>query len=650
MLDGSKSMVGNLNMGSNNITNVGLVDGVTISTHGYRHLPNGADPLTTGTPSTIGTVNSQGIQNAFAKQDHIHAHGQQTDPTLHAIATESLNGFMSSIDKILLDHLSIGLSSSDLVISGNPVTSSGGTISLSLNNVNGNIGTFNSVTVNSKGLVTSASNTNYLTLLSSTSPIIYNNITGNIAISQSTSTQSGYLSNTDWNIFNNKQNVLTLGNVNGSDFIISGGTASVIGTGLTLSLSTVNSNVGTFNNVTVNGKGLVTGASNVSYTTYASFSGVAPLFYSNGTFSIVQSTSTQSGYLSTTDWNTFNNKQNLLALGNVNSSDFIISGGTGSVIGTGLTLSLATVNPNIGTFNNVTVNGKGLVTSASNVSYITLGSLSSTSPIVYNNSTGVISILQSTSTQSGYLSTTDWNTFNNKISSNQLITLSGNVFGSGTTSIAVTISNLAIVNSMIANSTIDLTSKVTNVLPVSNGGSGTASIFTQGSMVFAGASGNYSQDNAHIYYDSTNNRLGVGTNSPQQTLHVVGNTRIETVTGVLMDIQSASASTTNATQTTLQTISIPTNSVVLIEARINATKLSGAGTGTVGNGNTYIRTAGAKNISGTVTLGTLQSTYTNTDIAAFSVTFTVSGTNVLISVTGAINDTVLWTSTCIITK
>jgi hypothetical protein len=44
----------------------------------------------------------------------------------------------------------------------------------------------------------------------------------------------------------------------------------------------------------------------------------------------------------------------------------VTASGTGSVIAT-----LATVNSNIGTFNNVTVNAKGLVTSASNVPYLT---------------------------------------------------------------------------------------------------------------------------------------------------------------------------------------------------------------------------------------------------------------------------------------
>ncbi|HYE59427.1 MAG TPA: hypothetical protein VD948_13020 [Rhodothermales bacterium] len=47
------------------------------------------------------------------------------------------------------------------------------------------------------------------------------------------------------------------------------------------------------------------------------------------------------------------------------------------------------------------------------------------------------------------------------------------------------------------------------ILPVAAGGSGTGTAFTQGSVVFAGASGTYSQDNASFFFDDTNNRLRV---------------------------------------------------------------------------------------------------------------------------------------------
>lgn len=50
------------------------------------------------------------------------------------------------------------------------------------------------------------------------------------------------------------------------------------------------------------------------------------------------------------------------------------------------------------------------------------------------------------------------------------------------------------------------------------------SSMTQGSILFAGASGVLSQDNANLFWDDTNNRLGIGTASPTRTFHVYGNT------------------------------------------------------------------------------------------------------------------------------
>lgn len=67
---------------------------------------------------------------------------------------------------------------------------------------------------------------------------------------------------------------------------------------------------------------------------------------------------------------------------------------------------------------------------------------------------------------------------------------------------------------------INLASAVTGILPVANGGTATSTAFTAGSVVFAGASGTYTQDNANIFWDDANNRLGVGTASPIARLHV----------------------------------------------------------------------------------------------------------------------------------
>jgi len=57
-------------------------------------------------------------------------------------------------------------------------------------------------------------------------------------------------------------------------------------------------------------------------------------------------------------------------------------------------------------------------------------------------------------------------------------------------------------------------------LGVGNGGTGTATAFTAGSVVFAGASGVYTQNNANFFWDNTNARLGIGTASPAYKLQV----------------------------------------------------------------------------------------------------------------------------------
>jgi hypothetical protein len=65
----------------------------------------------------------------------------------------------------------------------------------------------------------------------------------------------------------------------------------------------------------------------------------------------------------------------------------------------------------------------------------------------------------------------------------------------------------------------------TSPLPVTSGGTGTATAFTAGSVVFAGASGVYSQKNANFFWDNTNNRLGVNTATPSNDLEVAGTIR-----------------------------------------------------------------------------------------------------------------------------
>lgn len=102
--DGTRVMAGDIQLGTNNITGTGIVgtenlfNGVDIRLHGSRHAPGGADPIPTLAPVTIGATNIIGSAGALARSDHIHAHGNQTDPAMHALATGLASGFMSSSD------------------------------------------------------------------------------------------------------------------------------------------------------------------------------------------------------------------------------------------------------------------------------------------------------------------------------------------------------------------------------------------------------------------------------------------------------------------------------------------------------------------------------------------------------------------------
>ena len=267
------------------------------------------------------------------------------------------------------------------VTAANAATFIGSVTALSLAITGGTSGQF----LKANGTVDSTSYIS-LTSLSATTPLSYNSGTGAFTILQSSGSSNGYLSSTDWTTFNNK---------------------AALG----------------------------------------SFSATTPLAYNSGTgaFTIQVANSGQNGYLTSTDWNTFNNKQATITTGNLTetvSSVLTISGGTGAVIGSGTTIQIqqssASVNGYLSstdwtTFNNkqTQINGTGFVKAtgttisydnstyylASNPSsYITLASLSGTTPISYNSGTGAISIALANTSTSGYLSSTDWNTFNSKAS------------------------------------------------------------------------------------------------------------------------------------------------------------------------------------------------------------------------------------------
>ncbi len=65
-------------------------------------------PLAASPPPQVALAGSTGVATTIARSDHTHAHGAQTDGALHAVATGSVAGFLSTTDKTKLDGISTG--------------------------------------------------------------------------------------------------------------------------------------------------------------------------------------------------------------------------------------------------------------------------------------------------------------------------------------------------------------------------------------------------------------------------------------------------------------------------------------------------------------------------------------------------------------
>ena len=175
------------------------------------------------------------------------------------------------------------------------------------------------------------------------------------------------------------------------------------------------------------GKFYTTDGTNTSWSTnplgtVTSVSGTAPVSVATGTttpvISMAAATGSVNGYLSSTDWTTFNNKGS----GTVTS----VSGTTGRITSTGGTtpvIDLASGVATAGTTGSstlipvVTIDTYGRVTSITTASNPqgTVTSVTGTAPVVSSGgATPAISMAAATTSVNGYLTSTDWTTFNNK--------------------------------------------------------------------------------------------------------------------------------------------------------------------------------------------------------------------------------------------
>ena len=144
------------------------------------------------------------------------------------------------------------------------------------------------------------------------------------------------------------------------------------------------------------------------------------------------------------------------------------------------------------------------------------------------------------------------------------------------------------------------------ILGVGFGGTGTATAFTTGSVVFAGASGVYTQDNAGLFFDPATNRLGVNTAAPATTLHVVGDATISgklTVGGAIDPtfIRLTSGGTADVYVEWTNGLTVPVSNAGEGRIRYNATAQKFQFSENAGAYTDLVTAAGGMSIGGAVT-------------------------------------------------
>ena len=286
---------------------------------------------------------------------------------------------------------------------------------------------------NANGTVALTSDlTGYLTAVTATSPLSSSGgTTPNITIAQATTSANGYLSSTDWNTFNGKQNAITLTTTGSS------GVSTLVGA--TLNIPDYGSALTGY--VTLATTQTITGAKTFSaYTTFTSTVDITSgLTFSNSGFTLVLQPPT----LSVNRTVTLPNGTGTLALtSDISYPVTSVFGRTGAVVATEGDYSLTQLSdvtittPSSGqvlrysgtAWVNSTETYVGTVTSVAALTIGTSGTdLSST--VANSTTTPVITLNVPTAsaTNRGALSSADWTTFNNKQSA-----LTNPVLASGT--------------------------------------------------------------------------------------------------------------------------------------------------------------------------------------------------------------------------
>lgn len=341
LTSGTRALTGQLDVGSNAIVNVGLINGVNVAAHASRHQPNGADPLPTGPGVTVSgsSTNDTGISNNLSRADHSHALGADVWTTSNHPTTISgygIGDLTSSVRTSISADGSLSYNASTGIISYTTPTTDGvsegggnqyftnarARAAISTNGsltYNSGTGVISYTTPNSDGIVEGSTN-QYFTAarsrlsISVSGSLSYNSGTG--VISYTTPSTSAITEGSNLYFTNARAR------------------AALVGSG---SLS-YNASTGVISYTTPTTDGVTEGSSNLYFTTARarqSISATGPLSYNNSTGVLTYTSPAITGDV--------------------------------SVASNGTVATLANSGVTAGTFTEVNVNAKGLVTGGTNV-------------------------------------------------------------------------------------------------------------------------------------------------------------------------------------------------------------------------------------------------------------------------------------------
>jgi len=291
----------------------------------------------------------------------------------------------------------------------------------------------------------------------------------NVSWSTNTFDYAGSITSATWN---GTAIALNRGGTNANLTAVNGGAVYSTGTALAISAAGTSGQV-----LTSSGAGAPTWTTPTTGTV-TSVTGTSPIASSGGAtpaISISQATTSTNGYLSSTDWNTFNNKGSGTVTSVTGTSPVVSSGGATPAIS--MPAATTSVNGYLTSTDWTTFNNKGSG-SVTSVAALTLGTTGTdlTSTVATGTTTPVITLNVPTASASnrGALSSADWTTFNNK--------------GSGSVTSASVVSANGFAGTVATATTtpaITITTSITGVLK----GNGTAiSAATSGTDYSAGTS------------------------------------------------------------------------------------------------------------------------------------------------------------------